>query len=550
MQNDLQPDQVRGFWRLYATRKRGWLAFYFLILSIFTQAFFTHPNFVYREAGKASVLSLQRAFTVTRFRVILESWSDIGILKQSLLQIDFIFPLAYAGLLAFAYAWSRRNEKPTRGDRFFFLAPFVAALCDWIENSLHLFLLRDVDTVEQAKAASFSGALVFAASAFAAIKIALIVIVAIAILALLLLALFRNRSKVGESLPYLYLLRVPALTAISLMGLAYISFFTGARSLLENLFDLDTLGIFFVTLAAFLVAWMVMVTMRLILLYGPERINDSYDADRLKYRADHQTFTWGYFTRHGLLALPVVAGAVLKSGAQVWNKFLMVVLGLIASLATLWVATFLQSLFTSPDGGKTSDHVDLLLPTRRRPGQRWLNWASKVESAPRLTKWLSAKAEAFFAAIGPGYVDKQRGNALEGHLLATSLLISSLFIYLGIGIAKYVWLGETTRVPALSYVLWLFLLLCSSLSAMSFFFDRYRLPVLIPLVILLTISAQCSQSDHYYELRSNPAGLPLSPAEVVQSDKQDSMIVVATSGGGIQAAAWTAQVLTGLEQDC
>jgi hypothetical protein len=35
----------------------------------------------------------------------------------------------------------------------------------------------------------------------------------------------------------------------------------------------------------------------------------------------------------------------------------------------------------------------------------------------------------------------------------------------------------------------------------------------------------------------------------MQSDKQDSMIVVATSGGGIQAAAWTAQVLTGLEQE-
>jgi hypothetical protein len=183
MQNNLQLDRVRGFWRLYTTRERGWLALYFLVISVFVQAFFSHPNFVYREANEAGVVPLQLAFTVSRFKEILLSWSDVRIFKQSLWQIDFVFPLAYAGLLAFAYAWSRRNENPSRRDRFFFLAPFVAALCDWIENSLHLYLLRNVDAVEQAKAATFSGALVFAASAFAAIKIALIAIVAIAIIA-------------------------------------------------------------------------------------------------------------------------------------------------------------------------------------------------------------------------------------------------------------------------------------------------------------------------------------------------------------------------------
>src|SRR5262245_6768116 len=388
MQNNLQLDRVRGFWRLYTTRERGWLALYFLVISVFVQAFFSHPNFVYREANEAGVVPLQLAFTVSKFKEILLSWSDVGIFKQSLWQIDFVFPLAYAGLLAFAYAWSRRNENPSRRDRFFFLAPFVAALCDWIENSLHLYLLRNVDTVEQAKAATFSGALVFAASAFAAIKIALIAIVAIGIIAFSLLALVRNWSSVEAALPYVYLLRFPALTAIGLVGLPYVSFFTGARSLLENLFDLKTLGIFFVALAAFLIAWTTMATLRLILLYGPERFDiKSYSVDR--------KFGWGYFTRYGLLALPIVAGAVLKSGEQVWNGYagaiLMVILGLVVSLAALWVAMYGQRLLTSPDDERTPDpereYVDLLLPSPR-PGQWLLDNAYRVESAPRFTKWL------------------------------------------------------------------------------------------------------------------------------------------------------------------
>src|SRR5215813_11198613 len=396
MNNQTQPQPPHGFWRLYSTPDRGWLALIFLVLSFYAQAFFTHPDFVYRDASARCVVQLQLAFTSTKFKAILGEWRDIELFKQTLWKIDFIFPITYAGLLAFAYAWSRRNERPTRADRFFFLAPMAAALCDWIENSLHLYLLRNVHGKDEAQAADFSGALVFAASAFASVKIFLLVLVALAILILLGMALVKTFRQERSLWPYVYLLRIPVINAVILIGLVYLSFFTGASGLLENLFDLKAFGIFFVSLIAFLTAWATMAMLRLFLLYGPRRFN-------LPSCGVSERFGWGYFARHGLLAAPITAAAALKSGAELWSgdassgawkgyaiAALMVALGLAASLSILWTAMWLQRFFTVPDDTQMDNpekmYVDLLLPSPR-PGQKLLDNAYRADLLPGLTKW-------------------------------------------------------------------------------------------------------------------------------------------------------------------
>jgi hypothetical protein len=75
-------------------------------------------------------------------------------------------------------------------------------------------------------------------------------------------------------------------------------------------------------------------------------------------------------------------------------------------------------------------------------------------------------------------------------------------------------------------------------------------------VVWLTITSWLPWSDHYYAVKNRTAGT--NPAAVTApqissiTDKKpaaDSIIVVAASGGGIQAAAWTARVLTGLEKE-
>ena len=553
MQNEAQPKSIHWVWRIYATQERGWLALCFLVLFIFVQAFFSHPDFAYREAGAPDVVCLQLAFAVGKFKSILLSWRSIALFKRSVREIDFIFPLAYAGLLAFAYAWSRRNIRPGKLDRFFFLAPVVAAIFDYVENSLHLYLLRGVDTPAQAEVSNFPAAMVLAASTFALLKIVLLASVAGVILFWLLpVAVRRNWSRLVELLPYVYLLRFPALTALGLVSLAYLSFFTVARSLLENLFDLRTWGIYWVALTAFLIAWTIMVTLRLLLLYGPKRFGVAPYSEGESYGVPSK-IGWGYILRHGLLALPVTLGAVLKSGAQAWGWYfgatLMAALGLATSLATLWVAILLQRYFTLPHRGDAHDaekkFIDLLLPSPRL-GQGLLDAAYKADHFPSLSKKFREKGKTIFAILGPGYIDN--GRMLEGHLLAAFLLITSLLIYAGVGIAKYAWLGDDSAIPALSYALWLLLLFGALFSALSFFFDLHRLPVLIPLIILLGLTSQSSRSDYYYKLLP-PKEAPAQNSVEPKADDQDSLIVVAASGGGIQAAAWTAQTLTGLERD-
>src|SRR5918995_6755103 len=77
-----------------------------------------------------------------------------------------------------------------------------------------------------------------------------------------------------RSLQWIYLLRVPLLTALGIAGLCLAVWLGGARSLLGGVFDIgDNLwGAFFVSLTAFLTAWVVMASWRLVRLYGPIRM--------------------------------------------------------------------------------------------------------------------------------------------------------------------------------------------------------------------------------------------------------------------------------------
>jgi len=92
--------------------------------------------------------------------------------------------------------------------------------------------------------------------------------------------------------------------------------------------------------------------------------------------------------------------------------------------------------------------------------------------------------------------------------------------------------------------------LCWSLGALTFFFDVYRIPVLLVLAVAGLLTAQSRLSDHYYSLQALRAPQPAPlPGAAITASKTDRVIVVAANGGGIQAAAWAARVLTGLESD-
>ena len=126
----------------------------------------------------------------------------------------------------------------------------------------------------------------------------------------------------------------------------------------------------------------------------------------------------------------------------------------------------------------------------------------------------------------------------------------TVLIYFMIGLGDFFRLmdGEPLVIPTLAYVMLLAMLLCWGFSGLAFYFDRYRIPVLIPLVALLFITSRLSSADYLYPVIEPEQASGNTTANAAASG--DAIIVVAANGGGIQAAAWTARVLTGLEEEC
>src|SRR5215210_4836587 len=143
-------------------------------------------------------------------------------------------------------------------------------------------------------------------------------------------------------LQYVYRLRVPLLTGLGIICFCLFAFVTPARLLLGNAFDVESRwGIFFVSMTAFTAAWVVMVTWRLVRLYGAERFLGSAS---LPIPANLRIRDPVYYS---VIALPVVIGALWKSHDVYWlGELGEAALGLVASLLCLACVDVLQRWFT------------------------------------------------------------------------------------------------------------------------------------------------------------------------------------------------------------
>jgi predicted acylesterase/phospholipase RssA len=102
----------------------------------------------------------------------------------------------------------------------------------------------------------------------------------------------------------------------------------------------------------------------------------------------------------------------------------------------------------------------------------------------------------------------------------------------------------------LSMVLTGVLLLVAILSFLSFYADRFRLPLSMALLALMACATYVSGVDHqFWSERLRPGSLSeaVTPREVIELSP-GKLIVVAAAGGGIHASGWTAQVLAGLRE--
>jgi len=168
-----------------------------------------------------------------------------------------------------------------------------------------------------------------------------------------------------------------------------------------------------------------------------------------------------------------------------------------------------------------------------------------------------------FVASSPGYIDPGIRQIYPEHIQAA--VAATLIL---VGYAYGAWDGyrllrserpEKLR-PTLVYLMLLVLLLAMILSAAMFFLDRYRVPVVLVVLVCSAVAWQIGGTDHlwpFVEATSPPDenARPVAVNELLdgwlkkRGETQAAMVVVCASGGGIEAAVWTANVLVGLQRE-
>lgn len=353
-----------------------------------------------------------------------------------------------------------------------------------------------------------------------------------------------------RSLRYAYLLRVPIVIGSILFcfPITALRSSSGLRPLLQNIFLLDGGAMwpwptFWSTMAALVVAWSALLTARIILLNCGDRFNIPSLMTAANLRG------WHVFAVLGL-ALPAICGQFTQQGdfrptqgmcsQCVWAVVAAALSSYLLAFSALWFAVLLApprtqgSALTFPCFGFM---------------RRWLEWADNHHILPkglRLGIWIRDNLPC---SLWRGYLASD-GFVWSGHWLALLFGIATLGLYFSIDWWHGRSLGQPSRVTALTFVLLLLLNVNWILSFLTFFLDRFRIPVLVPFALFAYISGSSRDSDHYFQL--NPLATSMnaaSPADVLRARAGKPIVVIATAGGGIQAATWTAEVLAGLQEE-
>jgi hypothetical protein len=340
--------------------------------------------------------------------------------------------------------------------------------------------------------------------------------------------------------PYVYYLRIPLLLAIVLAILPIVGLWSGdgPNPVLGEFFDLSYGEVFVVTLGALLFGAALSIAAALVLLYGKDR----FFAAELPASDLENRKLWSLTIPKAALTLIVFfAAAVLLfvsgviAGVDQEHRIgrLFVALGALGSFAAI---LFLTAAISNRVSSKTTTFI-----------ARRFTW----------TPFGYLKRSAAPMAVGK-WPFEEPPQFLPGHGFAMLMSLVSGLFYLAFAFGRYFYLrdiemGRVSTVwlplPTLGSVLMLLGVLCWLLSALGFLLDRYRIPIVVPLAALLIVTAQFPESDHYFEVRNLTDPAALTPEKALRPPgdlPQDTAIVVAASGGGIQAAGWTTQVLTGL----
>jgi len=332
---------------------------------------------------------------------------------------------------------------------------------------------------------------------------------------------------------YLWPLRVPILSGLLLVGLPWLAFWPSMRPFLSGLFDpIDNRALLLITALALFNAWTTAIIAALILTYGSVRL----DLPELGVKLfPVKRAVW---IGSSLLALPVIIVTVWYAGRVSDPGRLGGLLVFVAAGAGVALLLLVAGIWSE---------------ARLRNRESWLR---KMVSALGLDRWYARLLGilARWPSLSAGFLlpneAAEHPQLAPGHGVALGLASGSVFLYIATG-----FLTRNVQRPqlasALAYVLLLLLILTWLAGVVAFLVDRSRLPLvafLLAWILIVNIAVHpVFSTDHIYRtvaISPNPPRLA-TPVELFGGS--DRPIAVAASGGGIQAAAWTARVLTGLE---
>lgn len=378
-------------------------------------------------------------------------------------------------------------------------------------------------------------------------------------------------------LTYLYLVRVLVIALLVMLLMPLLSWLGPLRSLTVGAFDLgvdqDLLTIEGASLLG--ITMTVPVYSFVTVFLKAFMASFVFQIATVSLMTVADTFAYGFMLRYPGRYMGAVAKRLLRP--WMWLCVAVVVINMVWMVA----ASGSQSWWPAISGAVAA--VVLLCVVAP--------WATPLMGT---RKYLNSNLKDFLGIVSAFEALHNRGISMKGYLkrpnpgsppvLATrqgrtylgATLVTLLYVFL-------LTLGRDFQewMPPVATVYFLVMVAAFALSGVTYFFDRFRLPVLMVVVAFFGVMTLWRESDHYYAVQpsapiaeiamekvkvSNPVaitaevpgatmvtqlpplGLPacVLGAHGMKSDKP--VIVITLAGGGIQAAAWPLEALSALEK--
>jgi hypothetical protein len=363
----------------------------------------------------------------------------------------------------------------------------------------------------------------------------------------------------------LYFLRIPIVVTSLIVVLPFMDASSSSfAEMSRGIFAVEGgTELFFAGLAAFSLCWSAMVVSRVILAYCNERFSLSQPQTGEKNNAISPLATppdeieingdiaWTTIVLWSIPAWFFVSrvAAVADYQTSSWKKWIIALISAFAAFAILAVADLFR--LHEKDPKHKTDHA-FVLPTK-------LSLATKASESRPFISGTSAVAR-LLSRLGPGYTEELPVDGVRrihsGHVIATVLVALLSVVYIWLGLVSKPGL-HSLSVAVAAYVAILLGLIVWIGAGLSFFLDRYRVPVLLAFVAVISVLGTFIDADHYYPMPSiaTTAAPGLTPKEILANwserhrNDHSPLVIVTAAGGGIQAAAWTAIVLTQLKNE-